>query len=234
MADPAVLARLRARIAALERGADAGARGGLSLCPAIDAHLPADGLAWGGVHEISGADGSAWGFAALILARAAAERERPVLWCRRGRGPLPYPPGLAALGLAPDRLLLAWTGRDTAWAMEQALTCPDLAAVLAETDRLDLTPSRRLQRAAEATGVLGIALRPPAQDLGANAALTRWRVTAAPSTGPGPWVGVAAWDLDLWRCRGAPPGRWTVQWHDDGRLTTAPDRTDSPALERTG
>jgi protein ImuA len=202
------LAGLRARVRAIERGA---AYGGLRRRAAplgaagLDAHLPGGGLPLGGLHEIEGGraewdDGAATGFCAGLLARlldAVPERRRdnkPVLWVSPWRDL--YAPGLRAFGLDPGRLIQVRAGGGAAgtevlWAMEEGLRCARLAAVVGELDALERGPGRRLQLAAEASGVTAFALRRglrPARPgrAGASAAVTRWRVEALPfARGPG-------------------------------------------------
>jgi protein ImuA len=197
---------------------------------AIDSTLPDGGLARGALHEIvgEGADRTAAsGFVIRLLLGLAVEG--PVLWCLAD--PELYGPGLARLGLAPDRLILARTRRDTdlLWAMEEGLKTPGLAAVLGEPRQLDLTASRRLQLAAESAGGLGLVLR-PAEGGKATAAVTRWRVESVPSAAalPGadrpPDFGLmrGRWRVHLERCRGATPtgegyGSWWVEEDDATR-----------------
>jgi hypothetical protein len=116
-------------------------------------------------------------------------------------------------------------------AMEEGLRHGGLAGVVGELVKLSLTPSRRLQLAAEATGIVALALRrsgPKADER--NASFSRWRISAAPS---GPMIDFdmrrACWQLDLLRCRGAEAKSWTVEApHEKGRLavpaTWATDR----------
>jgi protein ImuA len=194
--------------------------------PAIERVLPGGGLALGALHEIVAAEAgaaAAEGFAASLLAGLA--RQGPVLWCTASPGL--YGPGLARFGLAPDRLILVYARRpaDLLWAMEEGLKTPGLVAVLGEPKALDLTASRRLQLAAEASGVTCLVLRPDHEtnsvaerqtggsvaerQTGCTVAVTRWRVTAVPS---GPAFGTdtrdfglarARWRVELLRCRGA-------------------------------
>ena len=111
--------------------------------------------------------------------------------------------------------------------------------------KLGLTASRRLQLAAEGSGVPALALRrfrhasdPALQE--PNAAVTRWRVAALPSPPPlahAPHVAGLArarWQLDLVRCRGGAPATWIVEACDaTGRLALATDIPDrSAAAER--
>jgi len=210
--------------------------------PGIDAAL-GGGLATAAVHEVLARprDGAATGFVLVLLARlaAAAGDARPMLWC--GRRIDLYGPGLAAC-LDPGRLVLveARKAAELLWVMEEGLRCPDVAAVVGELDRLDLTAGRRLQLAAEAGGATGLVLRPTGSGTaegGASAAVTRWRIAAAPGSGPespgGPmprFLGSACWRVELLRCRGGQPGDWMVEWHDaTGDLALAAALRDRPA-----
>ena len=98
-----------------------------------------------------------------------------------------FGPGLAELGLAPERLIVVRARPAAArlWALEEALRSPGLAAALAEVDQLSLTQSRRLQLAAEAKGVTALLLRPPGAGATPSAAATRWQIEAAPSEAAG-------------------------------------------------
>ena len=131
---------------------------------AVDRALPGGGLARGAVHEILGQGGdeedgaAAAGFAAGILARLGDGDA--VLWCLRR--PDLYGPGLAAHGLDPARLVLVprRATTDILWALEEGLRARrGLAAVVGEVGRLPMVASRRLQLAAERSGVTALLLR---------------------------------------------------------------------------
>jgi protein ImuA len=246
--DPQALAALRAELRRLEGGsrrADAAKPVGL---PAIERVLPGGGLARGALHEIlaAGPDwAAAQGFAVSLAAGLA--RQGPVLWCLAEDGL--YGPGLARLGLAPDRLILVRARRpaDLLWAMEEGLKTPGLAAVLGEPKSLDLTASRRLQLAAEGSGVTGLVLR--RDQVGSSVAVTRWRVSPAPS---GPALGEdirdfglarARWQVELIRCRGADwaegaagHGIWLMEEGDASRAVPVAvplaDRSAAPASKQ--
>jgi protein ImuA len=215
-----VLERLRARLAQLEA---VGWGGGSALplgLPGVDRALPGGGLARGCLHELCGAPdhGAALGFAAVLLARLMAEGGH-VVWI----GPRDelFGPGLAELGLAPERLIVVQARPAAArlWALEEALRSPGLAAALAEVDRLSLTQSRRLQLAAEAKGVTALLLRPYGAGATPSAAATCWQIEAAPSEaagGPRRASGRPHWQIGLCRCRGGRTGSWHVAWHEDG------------------
>lgn len=213
------LADLRRRIAALDAAAAAGAVVTTGL-DALDRTLPWGGLPCGAVHEIRGTpgDASALGFVAALAARALARRSgAPVLWCRlrrdaqeRGR---PYPPGLAAWGLGPQRVLEAACSSpaQALWAMEEALRARAFAAVVGDGVAPDFTAARRLQLAAGDGPALILAVSWPPRHAGL--ALTRWRVTAMPAS-DGACKGLARrrWQVDLSHCRGAPPAAWQIDW----------------------
>ena len=225
------LEQLRAKIARLERrGA---ARGVIPFgAAAIDRHLPDGGLLRGALHEIAGTGpekehGAA---AALFIAGRLAQSRGPVLWVLER--PDLFAPGLAGVGLVPSRVIYAEAGRPDAVlsAMEEGLRHAGLLGVVGEIDGpLRLTASRRLQLAAEGSGVTGFALRRSRRSDDAlaepSAAVTRWRIGALPSPPPladAPDVrglGPARWRLDLVRCRGGKPASWIVKAGDaKGRL----------------
>jgi protein ImuA len=212
-------------------------------CAAVDAHLPRGGLALGRVHELVGEarsevrDAAVFGFACALLTKigASAENDGPVLWCARRAnvlGGAPSARGLAALGLEPQRVIFV-DAEDEAgrfWAMEEGLSVPGLAAVVGEFDpprRGEATVSRRLQLAAEKSGVTGLILRPRlATPQGAGdrvpvAVESRWRVTAAASP-YGAHDTRPVWDVTLERARRGRPGRWRLAWEaGTGRLAEA-------------
>ncbi|CAO3372966.1 ImuA family protein [Azospirillum argentinense] len=225
----AVLADLRARIRGLEGLGGEGARVLPFGLPDLDGAFPAGGLPLGCLHEVAGEEpGAGTAFAAHLLARLASAAA-PALWVVRGRDL--HAAGLAAYGLTPDRLIAVRVTRDAdaLWAMEEALRCRRLSAVLGEVGGLDLTASRRLQLAAESSGVTGILLQDASRNANrrsaASAAVTRWRIAPAPSWTAEPGVGHPRWRAELERCRGGRPGAWLLDWRD-GVLVPAqgPDR----------
>lgn len=234
------LEELRARIAHLERSGRSRPRSGLTLgIPVVDLHLPNGGLARGALHEAigGGPDLRHGAAAALFAASILGGCKRSVLWVLKARDL--FAPGLAAAGLHPDRLIYAETG-DEAQVLpvaEEGLRHKGLAGVVAESARLSLTASRRLQLAAEVSGVTALVIRRwPGRgelELGGTAAVTRWRLTAlasAPVAGGVPGVGDPRWRLELLRCRGAEPALWIVEACDEtGRLRLAADLADGSA-----
>ena len=225
------LAELRSRVRAIEM---AGPRRRVEAvrfgAPEVDGALPWGGLPRACAHEIvaagpddGGAGGDAGGaataaaegFCAALLARLVAGRG-PALWCLARAGL--HGPGLGAFGLDPDRLIVARARRpaDVLWAMEEGLRSGRLGAVLGEVRALDLTAGRRLQLAAGAGGAACLVLRPPEAEGAPGAAVTRWRVAAAPgASGLPELVGAPRWRVELVRCRGGTPRRWLLEWNDE-------------------
>ena len=139
---------------------------GVALCrsalPALDRHLPGGGLALGARctrWSRRGLRPSSPAAATLFIAGIAARLKGPVLWCLTRRDL--FAPGLMSAGLHPDRVIYAETfrERDVLPVMEEGLREKGLAAVVGEVTRLGLTASRRLQLAAEASGVPALVLR---------------------------------------------------------------------------
>src|SRR5207237_1163788 len=121
----------------------------------------------------------------------SGEAQGLVLWCLR-RSDL-YGPGLLMHGLDSARLVLVRAAQDDAilWAVEEGLRAgpaAGLAAVVGEIGQLPMVAGRRLQLAAERSGVTALILRRWRSATEAtterdqpSAALTRWRVSALPS-----------------------------------------------------
>ena len=215
----------------------------------IDAHLPAGGLMSGALHELSGGgpDIEHGAAAALLIAGILARTKGRVLWAVERRDL--FSPALEGVGLHPDRVVFAEAGKPAGvlLVMEEGLRHRGLAAVVGElSGRLTLTASRRLQLAAETSGVTALALRRSRrhgdpQLTEPTAAMTRWQISVLPSPPPiahasllgqTPCTGLgrARWRLDLLRCRGGKGGSWIVEACDaQGDLALAADLAHRPA-----
>lgn len=200
----------------------------------IDAAL-GGGLERGRLHEVFAEEeeaGSGAGLTALLGLLLAVGR--PILWLRceaaeRKTGRL-RAGGLGELGLDPAALLLGIVPDEPALlrAAAEASRCAGLGALLVECwgpmRCFDLTASRRLMLAAEASGVTVLVLR-IAATLQPSAADTRWRVAAAPSIAlEADAPGAPMFDLELLRRRAGPPaGPWRVEWNRDQTCFAEPD-----------
>lgn len=240
------LAALRAGIARIGRPERAVSSAALPFgVSAIDARLPGGGLTVGALHEMAGAgpDIEHGAAAAVMVAGVLARLPGAVLWVLEQ--PDLFAPALDAVGLAPDRVIYAEAGKPgtVLLVMEEGLRHAGLAGVVGEfSGRLTLTASRRLQLAAEQSGVICFALRRPRN--GADllmepiAAATRWRVRALPSPHPlahapdTPGLSCPRWRVDLVRCRGGEPASWIVEAPDaKGCLSLPADLVNRPAAE---
>ena len=222
------LSRLRRAIATSEALPDETRALALGV-PAIDAAL-GGGLPGAALHEVSATPmhlGAGAGFA-LALASLAQEALKETLWIVTDFGSLEtgalYGPGLDQFGLATGRLLIVRVARpvDALFAMEEALKCRALSAVIAELGEApDLTATRRLSLAAKDHGGLGLILRHTMSDA-PSAARTRWQVAAAPSV-PDEFggLGSTAFSLELTRNRRGPCGTWTLTWDRHERVFAA-------------
>ena len=167
------------------------------------------------------------GWAGFLLAQL--ETGKPLLWVQDRMAILEsgriHPPGLPTQDLIHVE---ARDARDALWAMEEGVRCAALSAVIGEIwgdpRVLDFTSTRRLAVASERTGVACWLVR-----LGATPNLSgarmRWRIASAPSLAnplDARAPGTPAWDADLFRARGMPPGRWSIA-HEAGAFHLAAD-----------
>lgn len=197
----------------------------------IDAAL-GGGLPRAALHEIaapSEADLPAAAGFALALAAAqsrmgtaseSAASNGAVLWIAedmsRLETGLPYGPGLDELGLAPEAVLTvaAACAQDVLWAMEEALRCRAVAAVIGEIRKPPdgRAASRRLSLAAGREQAMALLLCAQPGPRGGSAS-SRWMVGATRSaphpSGPGP----PAFAVQLVRNRFGRLGAWVLEWN---------------------
>lgn len=241
LAQAEVLAKLREQLKTIESG-------GFRRRPvlpmgigAIDARLADGGLRLDALHEVAATTGDMADdcAATLFMAGIAARAWGPVLWVVRRRDL--FAPGLAQVGLSHKRLIYA-EARDDAEllaVMEEGLRHRGLGAVIGEARRADMTATRRLQLAAEGGRTIALLMKRIAREgsdpIGMpSAAVTRWRVGAAPST-PLPagvaGLGRARWSLELARQKGGETFRIEVEASDEtGRCALPPPVADRKAV----
>lgn len=205
---------------------------------AIDAVLPEGGIAFGAFHEVTEGDSgethcaAATLFAAGILARMQGQ----VLWCRRYNDL--FAPALAQAGLLMHRIIFvdARDEKTLLACVEEGLRHGGVTAVVGEISKLSMTASRRLQLAAETSGVTGIAIRrfwrtQDAEELKQpTAARTRWRVSALPSAPlPVQGIGRGRWMVELLRCRSGRTAQFEVEaCNEKGYLALSPNVANRP------
>jgi protein ImuA len=237
LARQASLAALRDRIAAIEKrplavggGVPAGGRavGEGSTVLAAPAGLLQEVYA-----DAQRDTGAAFGFA-LGLARGLITPERPaLLFLQLGHAAeavgLPYGAGLLGFGIDPGALVLGRlkTLPELLWAIEEAVACRAVAAVVAEVldtpKLLDFTASRRLSLRAAGAGASIFLLR-HGRGREASAARLRWRIAPAASQAPPDdslAPGGPRWRVSLEKGRLGPGGIETeggilLDWTDHG------------------
>lgn len=195
--------------------------------PSLRPRAPLEGVLGdkaGVIHEVVAV---AADFAAVtgfsLAASGVLARGRTTLWvCNEAAGTetgFPYGAGLVEYGLAPSSFLLA-RARSEKQALQAALEgarCAGLGAVLielrGESRGFDLTATRRLALACEASGTNLVAIR-VGGEARPDAALARWRVACAPSAAlAARSPGAPAFLVRLERHRGGEPERsWRVEW----------------------
>ncbi len=177
------------------------------------------------------------GWAGFLLAQLDAGK--PLLWVQDRMAILEsgrvHPPGLPGHDLIHVETRDA---RDALWAMEEGVRCAGLSAVIGEIwgdpKALDFTATRRLAVASERSGTPCWLVR-----LGGAANLSgarmRWRIGSAPSLANDldpKAPGMPAWDAELFRARGHPPGRWSLAHEADRVHLVAGARDRALAEER--
>ncbi len=222
------LARLAELVETAAGAGAAGLRAGRERfscgCAALDGLLPGGGLAPGSVVEwLTAGVGSGAGLFAVVAAREALRSRQAegrggavVVVDRRSRADRSgadrnhgfYPPAAAAWGLDLASLIVVHPASeaDERWAVDQALRCEHVAAVVAWPGRLDGRTFRRLQLAAEASGAMGLLVRAAEARREPSWAHVRWAVTPRPASAD---AGSGGWRLGvrLLRVRGGAAPR---------------------------
>jgi hypothetical protein len=171
---------------------------------AIDRLLPAGGFHRGTLVEwLAAGDGSGVESLALVAAREAC-RDGGALVVLDRAGDF-YPPAAVRLGIEPQGLIVVRVANeaDHAWATDQVLRCPAVAAVVAWPERLEAKTFRRLQLAAEQGGSLGLLIRPERVRHEPSWADVRLLIEPLPTSSP---VGDRRLKVQLLRSRGGASG----------------------------
>ncbi len=97
------------------------------------------------------------------------------------------------------------------WAIDTALRCPSVTAIVADGSGLPMAGTRRLQLAAAAADALVLLARPPAEIGEVSAATTRWAVTRAQDAGRADLAGDVKFPNDAEFTSDTAPPRWRIE-----------------------
>lgn len=222
-----MISQLRKDILLLEgfKPPTAGAVSVVELGP-VEAAFPNNTFPTGTIHEFLGIEteqaAACTGFMAALLGKLM-QNEGICVWISTSRKL--FPPALKAFGIEPDRVIFVDLKRekDALWAIEEALKCEGLAAVIGELKEISFAQSRRLQLTVESSRVTGFILRTDAHKLNTTACTARWEINSLPSD-PGsdiPGLGFPRWQVELLKVRNGHPGTWQIEWAE-GRFMPVP------------
>lgn len=190
----------------------------------------------GAIHEFltPGPEHSAasTGFIAGILSQLMKE-SGTALWIGTTRQL--FPPALATFGIRADRIIFIdlTKERHVMWALDEALKCGALTAVVGEVQQLNFTESRRLQLAVEESKVTGFVMRRNCQQMETTACVARWKISSLPSEKIQslPGVGYPQWRVELLRVRNGKPNVWSIRWAS-GKFELVPKQKFDVELQR--
>lgn len=184
---------------------------------AVNAAFPNGEFPTGCVHEFvsTGPETAAatTGFMAGLLGKLMGEYGI-CLWI--GIKPVVFPAALKSFGVEPHRVIFLdlQTEKDVIWAVEEALKCESLAAVVGELRNISFAESRRLQLAVEQSRVTGFLHRTSPRTVNTLACVSRWEIVPMTSQLEAgmPGVGHPCWRVTLQKIRNGEPGQWEMQW----------------------
>jgi protein ImuA len=190
----------------------------LGLGPISEA-FPNASFPTGAVHEFLSANpeetAASSGFISGLLANLMGSNGT-ALWISSHRNL--FPPALKNFGVQPDRFIFIDLQKEkhVIWAMEEALKCEALTAVVGELEEISFTASRRLQLAVEQSHVTGFIMRRHSRNLSTTACVARWKITSLESEviDDLPGIGFPKWRIELLRIRNGKPGVWDMMWKD--------------------
>jgi protein ImuA len=127
-----------------------------------------------------------------------------------------FPPALRSFGISPDKIVFIniKKEKEIQWAIEEALKCDGLNAVVGELPELNFKASRRLQLAVEQSKVTGFILRNDPRSINTTACISRWKISCLPSElhNGMPGVGFPRWNVELQKIRNGRPGNWQLEF----------------------
>ncbi|WP_448701379.1 ImuA family protein [Mucilaginibacter sp. AW1-3] len=188
---------------------------------AVEGAFPNGVFPLGAIHEFLNAGqehaAASGGFIAGLLT-TLMQNGGACLWISASR--TLFPPALKTFGVEPDRIIFIdlKRERDVLWAMEEALKCEGLAAVIGELREITFAQSRRLQLAVEKSKVTGFVLRTDMRKLTSTTCVARWKISPLPSELEHgmPGVGFPRWNVELLKVRNGNPGIFQLEWSAGG------------------
>lgn len=155
------------------------------------------------------------GFISVILGKLM-RHDGVCLWISSKPRRIVFAPALKNFGIEPNRILFADTDtpKQTLWALEEALKCNAVTAVVGELTELGFNESRRMQLAVEQSQVTGFIHRFKPKNINTVACVTRWKIRSLASKTPDglPGLGFPRWNVELQKVRNGKPGQWQIQW----------------------
>ena len=138
------------------------------------------------------------GFVGVLLSKLM-QFDGAAIWISASR--TLFPASLKRFGVEPDKIIFVdlKDERDVLYAIEEALKCKQIAAVIGEIKNIGFKESRRLQLAAEQSRVTGLLIRHQPRIINTIACVSRWQITSLPSAlADGmPGVGFPRWNVDF-------------------------------------
>jgi protein ImuA len=181
--------------------------------------FPQGSFPLGAVHELisegTESRASTSGFGSGILA-GLMQNGGAAVWI--GNAPTLFPPALKSFGINPGQVIFIdlKKEKDILWAMEEALKCSAISAVIGEIPELSFTHSRRFQLAVEQSKTTGFILRNNPKTQSPNACVARWKIKPLPSVSEEglPGLGHPAWEVHLQKIRNGRPQSWIVEYRN--------------------
>jgi protein ImuA len=166
------------------------------------------------------------GFISVVLGKLMAHKGY-CLWISTVPRRSVFPSALKIFGIDPERILFVDAGKtkDSLWAIEEALKCNALIAVVGEITELTFNDSRRLQLAVEKSHVTGFIHRFKPKTENAVACVSRWKISPVTSVLDDlPGVGFSRWEVELLKVRNGKTGKWQVEWTPKGLEYILPEQ----------
>lgn len=201
---------------------------GVSIgCPPLEQAFPQKVFPTGAIHDFTATAvedrAATFGFISALL-HSCMHQGSPCVWV--GNTDI-FPPALTAFDVSPEQVIFIRVRqtKHALWAIEEALKCDRLAAVVGEVAMLGMNESRRLQLAVEQSRVTGLIVRQHPKVQHALACVARWQITSLPSEAEDglPGLGFPQWNVSLLKVRNGKPGTWQIGWSAEGfSIVSAP------------